>query len=117
MKEFIIRLALNFHISPINTRLGLILYSNDAKKEIDFNDYQDFDGFALAVDALQHQRGKTRIDKALLLAYEDFFGPKGTVRRGVLHVAIVMTDGMQTQTPDAIALDRYDCGTYFLHLF
>lgn len=106
VKEFIIRLAFNFHISPNKTRLGLILYSSDAKKEIDFKDHPNFDGFALAVDALPRRRERTRIDKALLLAYRDFFGPTGSVRRGVLHVAVVMTDGKQTQTPDAIGLDR-----------
>lgn len=106
MKSFIARLANNFHISPTNTRLGLILYSDDAKKEIDFDDHPDINSFAFAVDALPHQKGKTRIDKALGLAYEDFFGPKGTVRRDVLHIAIVMTDGIQTKTPDAVSLDR-----------
>ncbi|KAK3745599.1 hypothetical protein QZH41_005840 [Actinostola sp. cb2023] len=106
VRSFIARLASNFHISPTTTRLGLILYSNDAKNEINFGDFPDVSSFSTAVAALPHQRGKTRIDRALLLAYKDFFGPQGTARRGVLHIAIVMTDGRQTMTPDVVPLDR-----------
>lgn len=50
--------------------------------------------------------GLTRIDRALLVAYDDLFGPSGSSRRGVQKIAIVLTDGKQTAASNAVALDK-----------
>lgn len=50
-----------------------------------------------AVDRLRHERGKTRIDKALETASRDVFP---YARKGVHQIAMVITDGEQTQEAD-----------------
>lgn len=34
------------------------------------------------------------------------FGPKGTARRGLQKIAVILTDGKQTKTPDSIPLNQ-----------
>lgn len=106
VKLFISKLASKFEISPSKSRAAVVLYSTDARTEINFNDYTNINDFSKAVQSLRYQRGKTRIDKALQRAHSDLFGSRGTSRRDVQRVAIVLTDGRQAQDPDAISLDK-----------
>ena len=50
-----------------------------------------------AVDRLPYERGRTRIDKALEIASRDVFP---FARKGVHQIAMVITDGQQTQQAD-----------------
>jgi secreted protein with Ig-like and vWFA domain len=105
MKSFVSALAKKFRISPTGSRAAVILYSDQAVKEIDFTSYTNSEDFRNAVDGLSQQRGRTRIDKALGLAYRDFFGPGGSARPDVQRITVVLTDGQQTPDPDAVELD------------
>lgn len=98
-------MAKKFRLSPTGSRAAVILYSDQAVKEIDFTSFKNSEDFRNAVEALPQQRGRTRIDKALGLAYRDFFGPGGTARQNVQRIAVVLTDGQQTPDPDAVELD------------
>jgi Mg-chelatase subunit ChlD len=106
MKHFISRMASLFNISPTGTRVAVILYSNQAKTEIDFGSYSNHASFRKAVLRLPHQKGLTRIDRALRVAFDDLYGPTGSSRRGVQKIAVVITDGKQTQAVDAVPLDQ-----------
>lgn len=70
-----------------------------------FGEHSSWDAFSNAVLDLDHQRGLTRIDRALQLASRDLFGPGGSARRGVQKIAVVLTDGKQTVSSDAQPLD------------
>lgn len=105
MKSFISAMARRLRLSSTGSRAGLIQYSTNAAKEIDLNDYISSDGFSKAVEALVQQRGQTRIDKALKLAYDEFFSNEGNARKNVQKIAFVLTDGRQTPDPDAVPLD------------
>lgn len=65
IKSFVIDFARRFDISTTGSRSAVILYSRDAEKYIDFNEKTNFDDFAKAVQGLPHQKGSTRIDRAL----------------------------------------------------
>jgi hypothetical protein len=93
-------------MSPTGSHGAVILYSNDAETVINFNQQTNVDDFSRAVQSLPHQKGRTRIDRALQVAYQDLFGPRGSARRGVQKIAVILTDGEQTKTPDAIGLDE-----------
>ena len=105
VKQFVAEFAKNFDISPSGSRAAVILYSNGARTEIFLGEHSNWDAFNNAVLDLDHQRGLTRIDLALQLAYRDIFGPGGSARRGVQKIAVVLTDGKQTVTSDAQSLD------------
>lgn len=99
-------LASTFGLSQSNSRAAVILYSDHASVEIDFDSYGNFTDFRTQVQALYHQRGRTRIDRALQLAYDRLFGPNGSARRAVHRIIVLLTDGKQTLDPDYIPLDK-----------
>ena len=74
-----------------------MLFSSSASVQIRFWDHASTNSFKAAVDTLDHQRGKTRIDKALQVASRDVFP---FARKGVHQIAFVITDGAQTQESD-----------------
>ena len=79
----------------------MVLYSNAASVQARFGQYASLAEFESAVDQLPYERGRTRIDKALDLAASDVF-PEA--RPGVARIALLITDGKQTEASDAKGL-------------
>ena len=97
VKAFIKAIAQSFGISKSQSRAALVLFSNSASVKIRFRDHTSTNSFKAAVDGLRHERGKTRIDKALDVAGRYVFP---FARKGVHQIAFVITDGEQTQESD-----------------
>lgn len=106
VKTFVANLAANFNISPGGSRAAVVLYSTDASTDIKFTDFTSSATFARAVQRLTHQRGSTRIDRALQRAYYDLFSPRADSRYDVQKIAFLLTDGEQTPSNGAVSLDR-----------
>ena len=106
-KEFVKMVARGLDIAPGRSRVGLILYSNFATVSAEIGAKTTLDSFQNLVDGLPHEKGKTRIDRALKLA-TSLFDPSanGAMRPGVPRILILLTNGKQTEAPDAIALDH-----------
>ena len=106
-KEFVKMVARGLDIAPGRSRVGLILYSNFATVSAEIGAKTTLDSFQNLVDGLPHEKGKTRIDRALKLA-TSLFDPSanGAIRPGVPRILILLTNGKQTEAPDAIALDH-----------
>lgn len=96
-KAFIKAVAQSFGISSSQSRAALVLFSNSASVKIRFRDHTSTNSFKQAVDRLPHERGFTRIDKALEVATKQVFP---YARKGVHQIAFVITDGEQTQASD-----------------
>ena len=73
------------------------MYSGQPELSVDFVTKSKFEYFKSAVDALAHRRSLTRIDRALHFASRNLFA---NPRTGVVSIAVVMTDGVQTPEPD-----------------
>ena len=97
-KNFVKEVAKSFGLGPGQSQAAMVLYSNSASVQARFGQYATTDEFAKAVDGLPYERGLTRIDKALELAATEIF-PEG--REGVPKLALLITDGTQTQVADA----------------
>jgi Mg-chelatase subunit ChlD len=106
IKTFVSTLASKFRISRDGSRAAVILYSDYAKVEIDFGDQINIEDFHIKVASLPHQRGRTRIDRALQMAHVKLYGPGGSARRGVHRIVVVLTDGQQTRDPDSVPLEK-----------
>lgn len=106
-KEFVKMVARGLDIAPGRSRVGLILYSNFATVSAEIGAKTTLDSFQNLVDGLPHEKGKTRIDRALKLA-TSLFDPSasGAMRPGVPRILILLTNGKQTEEPDAITLDH-----------
>ncbi|KAJ7380115.1 hypothetical protein OS493_010826 [Desmophyllum pertusum] len=100
-KQFVEDLTNVFRISPTETRVSTIIYSDDPKLVFDFDTYND----KQSIKHRHRQPGilgnRTRIDKALALALTVFSKSRPSVPR----IAFVLTDGKQTEDYDAKPLD------------
>ena len=104
-KELVKRVAATLNIAPGRSRIALILYSNFATAAIRLDEGITLASFDNLVDGLPHERGVTRIDRALKLA-QSIFDSNDVTRRGIPKIFILLTDGKQTVTPDAMTLDE-----------
>lgn len=75
MKGFVSEIAKTFDISPLNSRVAVISYSDSARTDIYFTDHSDWQSLKRTVDDLDHLVGGRRIDRALRRAYWDLFAP------------------------------------------
>lgn len=103
--RFIRSLVNSFQVSEDHTHIAIIEYSTGASVQLRFN---DLPGSKLTknnvyeiVKRIPHKRGKTYIDRALRLANDEVFTLKGGMRDDVRKVALVMTDGAQTEETNA----------------
>lgn len=103
-KELVKRVATTLNISPGRSRVALILYSNFATAALRLDKKITMESFDNLVDSLPHERGVTRIDRALKLARSIFDSDSAVVRRGVPKVLILFTDSKQTVAQDAFNL-------------
>ena len=102
-KELVKRVAATLNIAPGRSRIALILYSNFATAAVRLDEEKTLASFDNLVDGLPHERGVTRIDRALKLA-RSIFESNGVTRRGVPKIFILLTDGKQTVAQDALTL-------------
>ncbi|XP_048579524.1 collagen alpha-3(VI) chain isoform X2 [Nematostella vectensis] len=100
-KQFVQGLSDIFDISPGQSRASLIIYSDFPKLIFDLEDGVTNQNITSVLKNLEYLRGRTRIDKALMMAEEVFADARPTVPR----IAFILTDGKQTQDYDAIPLD------------
>lgn len=103
--RFIRSLVDSFEVSEDHTHVAIIGYSTRASVQLNFN---DLPGSKLTknkvfdiVKKIPHTRGYTYIDRALRLANDEVFTLKGGMRDDVRKVALVMTDGAQTEEKNA----------------
>ncbi|XP_048579839.1 uncharacterized protein LOC5504566 isoform X2 [Nematostella vectensis] len=104
-KSFVKQLASSFTVSPQGTHAALMIYSDHAQIESNLGQHSSIESFNDAVDRLPYLEKRTRIDKALKLAYNEVFSAERGARPGKSKIAVVLTDGQQTPDPDATPLD------------
>ena len=100
-KNFVKLMAKSFGIPESKSRVAIQLYSNKDKQSVEVNFDQTFNStreFERAVDNLPFFGGETRIDKALELAHGKVFP---LAKKGVPQIAVVLTDGEQTDEQGA----------------
>lgn len=100
-KQFVKDLTDVFRVSPNETRVSTIIYSDAPKLVFDFDKYSSKETIKAAIDNLEFLRKRTRIDKALAMAVTVFSKSRPSVPR----IAFVLTDGAQTEDWDAKPLD------------
>ena len=92
-KNAVTEMARNFLQSSGESRVGVIVYSDQPELSIDFGEYSTKEDLYRRVNGLPHKMSHTRTDLALKFANRTLF--TGT-RRNVPKIAIVFTDGIQT---------------------
>lgn len=90
IKEFVKRIISGFDVSPGGSHFALLEYSSEPKVYLRFNDLTDaqLNGVNVKrkVEEMIQSKGKTFIDKALILADQEIFTPEAGMRPGVKQV-------------------------------
>ena len=100
-KEFVKAFVRAFQVSPDKTHVALIRFGNTADLSIRFGEHSSIRDFNRAVDNVAFVGGTKRLDKALVLAARVL--PKA--RPSSKKIAIIISDGKQTQGPGVEPLD------------
>ena len=86
-----------YTISPEETQVAVIEYSDKPAVIVSFNDYKDRNTLQEAIDNIRASRGKnTATDEALKLAADQVFSPEHGSRPGLPKALILVTDDMST---------------------
>ncbi|XP_059150381.1 matrilin-2-like isoform X2 [Physella acuta] len=93
--QFIGDLATSVEISTKDVLVGLVIFSDNAKKMFDLKDYTTRPDLLQALLSIPHFKGLTATSKALNLVVDSLmFSTTNGARVGVNDTVIVMTDGM-----------------------
>ena len=85
-----------FDIGYDKTRVGVVIFSDDASLVIPMNLYLNSDSLKVAVQSLNHLGGQTNTGKALHVTRTHCFARANGERQNVANIAIVVTDGLPT---------------------
>lgn len=102
-KAFLKDMAKEFKISKTGFHAGVVIFSQVAQLRIKFSDFVSTSSYIDAVDNLPLLGGTTRIDRGLNTAFKDLFSSANGMRPAVPKVAILLTDGEQTQDSDSVS--------------
>ena len=86
MKRFLKAMVSKLDVSPSNTHISAVAYSNNPEVVYQFNDQQRTGDVNSAFDRMRWQRGFTYTDKALLLANDVLFQTANGMRANVAKV-------------------------------
>ena len=92
-KEFVKKLDRSLRISPTGSHAAVVIFSDDAKLAVKFNDYPTVHSFELAIGRITRLDGGTRIDKGLSLAFDEMFRESNGMRPNSIKTLVLLTDG------------------------
>ena len=101
-KDFIKSVINGLQISPTGNHAGAVVFSKNAKLSIKFSDHSSSNAFNKAVDQLPLLGSTTRIDRALVTAYNGLFTMGNGMRADASRILILLTDGEQSKDIDSI---------------
>lgn len=104
-KDFIRAIVENLYVSPSDSQIGIIIYSDKASVAIKFSDYEYQEDLLSAVEDLQYKGKTTRIDRAIALATKELMTPEAGKRENIPGVMVILTDGRQTIDSDSTPLN------------
>lgn len=96
MVQFIKTFVLSRRISPTETQIGLVEFSNNAITIFKLDQYSNTNDVIGALDRMGYIGGRTNLAEALDLARTDVFGGVGN-RPDAKDIAVVITDGIPNE--------------------
>ena len=95
-----------YPVSVDGNRIGVIRYSDDAKIEVNFNEYFTNKDLYTSVDSIPFTRGGSRIDKALKLARDQLFTVANGARNDAEKVMPFICDAFKGGLGSSVPLPK-----------
>lgn len=105
-KDFIKTIVETLDVSPSDSQIGVITYSDKATVAIKFSDYEYQEDLIKGIEALQYNGKTTRIDKAIAMATKELIIPGAGRREDTPGIMVILTDGRQTPESDTTPLEE-----------
>lgn len=112
MLEFVKNVSLGFHISPEDTRVGIIAYGTEPKLAIPFNKYVSPSNLVLAIENISYPGTIKMTGKALQLANQKLFDEGSRIN--VPKVLVVLSDGTSRDSVETSAQALHKAGVTVL---
>ena len=94
IQDFILVLAKTIGISESGTRMAVVVFSFDAKLEIQFSDHQNYDSFEKAVLAINNPAASTNTLRGFEVALNEMFNESTGMRADQIPKNLIyLTDG------------------------
>ena len=94
MKTFVQKMVSDFDIGPEATRVGVVVYSNEAWLAISLDAFEDARSLQDAIGGISYPGGWTLTGNAIAYTTINAFSIRSGARDGVRKVAILFTDGI-----------------------
>ena len=106
--EFLTLIVDRFTVSPIDVRIGAVVFSEESKLAFKLNDFSDVERVKKAIDDLEYLNNKTNTAEAFRVAREECFNSANGDRPLIRNLAILISDGKpepdeNTRIPAAFA--------------
>ena len=96
-------------IGPSDTQVAVIVFGSNAAVQFHFgvhNSRVDLEG---AIKSIQYTGGSTNLNEALFLVWSDVYASGGGSRPGVNRIAVIITDGEDTENVDQTPSNATKC--------
>ena len=103
-KEFVNAVVRSFDVSETGARAGVVVGGDKSDVAIKLNTYNSTVSFTRGVASLQKVGGKMRLDKALMVAYDQMFSTSNGARLAVPQVLTVVTTAGKLEETDGNSL-------------
>ena len=98
VKQFVVDIVRSLKIGYHNIRIGVVTFSTNPKVWLNLNSHYDKRRMINAINAIRYRRGGTNTHIALKKLRLWSFNKRYGDRKGVPNIAIVITDGMSSNS-------------------
>lgn len=95
--RFLSDLIGNFDINSGKTRIGMVMFSDEAKVQFYLDEYKSQEEISKAILAVKSEGGITNTHLALEKLTDEMLSRKHGARSGVAHICILITDGRSSK--------------------
>lgn len=101
--DFVVRVVKNFDVGPDETRVGAVVFSDEADRVLELKDEMSKVDVIQRIHDIRWGRGNTFMDKAFVKMREGFSKEYGGRPKQVPQIAVLVTDGVATDPYRALA--------------
>ena len=102
VKDFVQAMVDLLNVGWINTRVGVVTFSNEGIKQFELDDYWEKPALKSAISTLPYQGGNTNTTGGLRVARQQLFVSNAGDRSEASNIIVLVTDGKPTREVEGL---------------